>query len=62
MSQAARSSVAPPRCAPVRSSSDAALMQRMQSGSAAAFGELYHRHVARALRVAQAVCVAAALA
>lgn len=36
--------------------SDEALMAHAQSGDADAFGELYDRHAARALRVARAVC------
>lgn len=36
--------------------SDEALMARAQSGDADAFGELYDRHAAQALRVARAVC------
>jgi RNA polymerase sigma-70 factor (ECF subfamily) len=35
---------------------DSELMQRMQGGSTVAFGELYGRHFARALLIAQAVC------
>lgn len=43
-------------CSAVSETSDAELMRRVQDDDAEAFGQLYDRHVARARRVAGAIC------